>query len=189
MSSGKPISNTSVRVLDADGNDAPERVIGEIALKSDSMLTGYYNRPGITEKAFLGEWYLTGDYGYFADGELYVSGRKKEMIIVGGKNIYPQDIEMLVYEIPGIHAGRAVAFGIYDESGGTEEVVVVAESDLADETEQRKLADDVRKYVTINSAVALRYVRIVPAKWIIKTSSGKPARTANKEKYLKESAG
>lgn len=189
MSSGKPISNTSVRVLDVDGNDIPERVIGEIALKSDSMLTGYYNRPGITEKAFLGEWYLTGDYGYFADGELYVSGRKKEMIIVGGKNIYPQDIETLVYEIPGIHAGRAVAFGIYDESGGTEEVVVVAESDLTDEAEQRKLADDVRKYVTINSAVALRYVKIVPAKWIIKTSSGKPARTANKEKYLKEIAG
>ncbi len=189
MSSGKPLSNTSVRVLDPDGNDVPERVIGEIALKSDSMLTGYYNRPGITEKAFRGEWYLTGDYGYFADGELYVSGRKKEMIIVGGKNIYPQDIEMLVYEVDGVHAGRAVAFGIYDEQGGTEEVVVVAESDLSSEADQLKLADDVRKYVTVNSAVALRYVKIVPAKWIIKTSSGKPARTANKEKYIKEIAG
>lgn len=188
MSSGKPISNTSVRVLDVDGNDVPERVIGEIALQSNCMLNGYFNRPDITEKAFKDGWYITGDYGYFADGELYVSGRKKEMIIVGGKNIYPQDIETLVYEVPGVHAGRAVAFGVYDERSGTEEVVVVAESELTDQAAQFKLADDVRKHVTINSAVALRYVKIVPAKWIIKTSSGKAARTANREKYLEEMA-
>ena len=86
----------------------------------------------------------------------------------------------------GVHAGRAVAFGVFDERSGTEEVVVVAESDLSDEEKQFKLADEVRKYVTTNSAVALRVVRIVPSKWIIKTSSGKPARTANKEKYLEE---
>lgn len=188
MSSGKPIPNTEVRVLDPHGNDVPERVIGEIALKSNSMLSGYYNRPGITEKSFNGEWYLTGDYGYFAAGELYVSGRKKEMIIVGGKNIYPQDIETLVYEVNGVHAGRAVAFGVYDDRSGTEEVVVVAEADITDEAEQRSLADAVRKHVTTNSAVALRYVQIVPKMWIIKTSSGKAARTANKEKYLKEFA-
>lgn len=188
MSSGQPIRNTQVRVLDTSGNEVPERVIGEIALQSDCMLTSYYNRPGITEKSFVDGWYMTGDYGYFADGELYVSGRKKEMIIVGGKNIYPQDIETLVYEVDGVHAGRAVAFGIYDERSGTEEVVVVAEADVAGEDEQRKLADDVRKYVTTNSAIALRYVQIVPKKWIVKTSSGKPSRTANKEKYLKEFA-
>lgn len=188
MSSGTPIPNTEVRVLDKAGNDVPERVIGEIALKSNCMLTGYYNRPGITEKSFNGDWYMTGDYGYFAGGELYVSGRKKEMIIVGGKNIYPQDIETLVYEVDGVHAGRAVAFGVFDDRSGTEEVVVVAESDLTDEADQFKLADAVRKHVTTNSAIALRYVQIVPKMWIIKTSSGKPARTANKEKYLKEFA-
>jgi fatty-acyl-CoA synthase len=188
MSSGTPIPNTEVRVLDPDGNEVPERVIGEISLKSNCMLTGYYNRPGITEKSFNGEWYMTGDYGYFADGELYVSGRKKELIIVGGKNIYPLDIETLVYEVDGVHAGRATAFGIYDEQNGTEEVVVVAESDLDGEADQAQLADAVRKHVTKNSAVALRYVQIVPKMWIIKTSSGKPARTANKEKYLKEFA-
>ena len=189
MSSGRPISNTRVRVLDKDGTDAPPGVVGEIALQSDSMLTGYYNRPDLTRKAFRDGWYLTGDYGYFSNGELFVSGRKKEMIIVGGKNIYPQDIEMLVYEVPGIHPGRAVAFGIYDERSGTEEVVVVAESDVHESEARRALADAVRQHVTKNSPVALRHVEIVDAKWILKTSSGKPARTANREKYLRLRGG
>jgi len=188
MSSGQAIENTEICIFNPDGKEVEGRVIGEIALKSNSMLTGYYNRPGITEKSFLDDWYMTGDYGYFVGKELYVSGRKKEMIIVGGKNIYPQDIERLVYEVPGIHAGRAVAFGVYDERTGTEDVVVVAESELSEQDQIFKLADQVRKYVTTNSAVALRYVKIVPQKWILKTSSGKAARSANKEKYLTETA-
>ena len=186
MSSGKPISNTRVRVLDKKGRDAPPRVIGEIAIQSDSMLTGYYNRPDLTQKAFRDGWYLTGDYGYFVGDELFVVGRKKEMIIVGGKNIYPQDIEALVYEVPGIHPGRAVAFGIYDERSGTEEVVVVAEANTDDEQTRQQLADAVRQHVTQNAPIALRFVKIVGAQWIIKTSSGKPARSANREKYLAE---
>ncbi|MCF6278560.1 MAG: AMP-binding protein, partial [Anaerolineales bacterium] len=188
MSSGRAIQNTQVRVLDPNGREVDDRVIGEIALQSNCMLSGYYNRPEITKKSFADGWYLTGDYGYLLDGELFVSGRKKEMIIVGGKNIYPQDIEMLVYEVDGIHAGRAVAFGVYDERTGTEEVVVVAEADIEDQDERFKLADAVRRHVTTNSAVALRYVTIVGSQWILKTSSGKAARLANKEKYLAEFA-
>ena len=187
MSSGQVIPNTRVRVIDPDGKEVQEREIGEIALKSDCMLTGYYNRPKTTAKAFRGEWYLTGDFGYLVGEELFVSGRKKELIIVGGKNIYPQDLERLVYEVEGIHAGRAVAFGLYDERTGTEEVVIVAEADVATDEARLILADEVRKYVTQNSAVTLRQVKIVPEKWIVKTSSGKAARGANKEKYLRES--
>lgn len=186
MSSGRPIPNTRVRVLDEKGEELPERVIGELALQSNCMLTGYYNRPGITKKAFLDGWYLTGDYGYIADGEVYVTGRKKDMLIIGGKNVYPQDLEMLVYEVDGVHPGRAVAFGIYDERAGTEEVVVVAEAEGISSEEKQQLADRIRQHVTKNSAIALRYVHIVEAKWILKTSSGKPSRLANKDKYLAE---
>ena len=103
------------------------------------MLTGYYHRPDVTEKAFRAGWYLTGDLGYLSNGELFVTGRKKDMIIVGGKNIYPQDLEMLVNQIPGVHSGRAVAFGVFDETQGTEEVVVVAEVD--EESPERKKGD------------------------------------------------
>ena len=86
----------------------PSATIGELALRSDCMLTGYYHRPDATEKAFLDGWYLTGDFGYMADGEVYVAGRKKDLIIVGGKNVYPQDLELLAMQVPGVHAGRVV---------------------------------------------------------------------------------
>jgi acyl-CoA synthetase (AMP-forming)/AMP-acid ligase II len=186
MSSGHPLPNTQTRVVDESGNDVPERVIGEIMLKSNCMLSGYYNRPDATEAALRDGWYMTGDYGFLADGELYVSGRKKDMIIVGGKNIYPQDLESLTSEVPGVHPGRAVAFGMYDEEAGTEEVVIIAEADSEDPSEQEAIADAIRKHVTKSSAIALRHVKVVDEKWIVKTSSGKTARSANKEKFLRE---
>jgi acyl-CoA synthetase (AMP-forming)/AMP-acid ligase II len=186
MSSGCVLSNTRVRIVDEHRHEVPERTVGEVALHSDCMLTGYYNRPDLTKKAFHDGWYLTGDYGYLSNGELYVTGRKKDMIIVGGKNIYPQDLEALASEVDGVHNGRTVAFGLYDERQGTEEVVIVAEAETSDPDEQQRIADAVRQHVTKNSAVALRYVHIVGPKWVLKTSSGKVARSANKEKYLKE---
>lgn len=189
MSSGYPLENGQIRILDENGNDLPEYVIGEVALKSDCMLTGYFNRPDLTEKAFRNGWYLTGDYGFISEGELFVSGRKKDMIIVGGKNVYPQDLEMLSYEVPGVHAGRSVAFGMYDEEQGTEEVVIIAEVDSEDAAEQQRIADALRAHITRNSAIALRHVKVVGPKWILKTSSGKTARSANREKFLKELQG
>jgi fatty-acyl-CoA synthase len=186
MSSGRVIPGTRVRILNPEGQDLPDRVIGEIALQSDCMLTGYYNRPDATAAALRDGWYLTGDYGYSLDGEIFVSGRKKDMIIVGGKNVYPQDLESLAYEVPGIHAGRAVAFGIEDKKAGTEEVVIVAEVDTEASAERQAIADALRRHVSQNSAIVLRYVHLVGPKWILKTSSGKTARSANREKYLQE---
>jgi len=186
MSSGRPLENVEVKVMDETGNEVPDRVIGELALHSDCILSGYFNRPDLTEKVFRDGWYLTGDYGYISNGEVFVSGRKKDMIIVGGKNIYPQDLESLTYEVPGVHAGRSVAFGMFDEAQGTEDVVIIAEGDSDDPVEQQKIADAIRLHVTKNSAIALRHVKVVGPKWILKTSSGKTARSANKEKFLKE---
>jgi acyl-CoA synthetase (AMP-forming)/AMP-acid ligase II len=186
MSSGQPLENVKVKAVDEHGQEVPDRVIGELALQSNCMLTGYFNRPELTEKSFRAGWYLTGDYGYISNGEVFVSGRKKDMIIVGGKNIYPQDLESLTYEVPGVHAGRSVAFGMFDETQGTEDVVIIAEGDAEDPEEQQKIADAIRLHVTKNSAIALRYVRVVGPKWILKTSSGKTARSANKEKFLRE---
>ncbi len=186
MSSGRALHNTRILILAENGDVLPDRVIGEIALQSDYMLTGYYHRPDATEKAMRDGWYLTGDYDYTLNGEVFVAGRKKDMIIVGGKNIYPQDLESLAYEVPGIHAGRAVAFSIEDTKAGTEEVVVVAEVDTDETEERQKIADALRRHITQNSAVALRYAHIVSPKWILKTSSDKTARSANREKFLQE---
>ncbi len=186
MSSGRPLENVKLRVLDEKGADVAERVIGEIVLKSDCMLTGYYNRDDLTKEAFADGWYRTGDYGYMVRDDVFVTGRKKDMIIVGGKNVYPQDLEMLAYEVPGVHAGRSVAFGIFDDAQGTEDVVLIAEADTEDASEQQKIADAIRYHVTKNSAVALRHVKVVGPKWIVKTSSGKTARGANKAKFIDE---
>ncbi len=186
VSAGKPIPNTQVKVIDPQGNPLPDRHIGEIALKSNCMLTEYYHRPETTQKAFLDGWYLTGDYGYMLDGEVYITGRKKDLIIVGGKNIYPQDLERIANTVPGVHPGRAVAFGIFSQKMGTEQVVIVAEVDSENEEERREIADEIRKTVTQESAVALRHVHIVDEGWIIKTSSGKTARLANRDKFIQE---
>jgi fatty-acyl-CoA synthase len=193
LSAGQPIQNTSVRVVDVQGRDLPERHIGEIALKSNCMLSGYYHRPDLKEKAFLDGWYLTGDLGYLAEGEVFVTGRKKDLIIVGGKNIYPQDLERLANEVEGVYPGRAVAFGIYNEQAGTEDVVIIAETasepDAADYAAQiERLAAEIRQRVTRGSDVALRHVYVAPRNWLIKTSSGKIARQANREKYLQETS-
>lgn len=184
LSAGRPLENVEVRVLGDDRNPLPDRAIGEIALRSNCMLTGYYHRPDATAQAFHEGWYLTGDLGYLADGEVYITGRKKDLIIVGGKNVYPQDLEYVANEVPGVYPGRVVAFGVYDEQAGTEEVVLVAETDATDEAERQRIADEIRVRVTKGTAVALRLVELVPREWLIKTSSGKIARGANRERYL-----
>jgi fatty-acyl-CoA synthase len=185
-SSGHPLPNVKIRVVDESFGDLPDCIVGEIAVQSNCMLSEYFNRPDATEAAVKDGWYLTGDYGYISNGELFVSGRKKDLIIVGGKNVYPQDLEALASEVPGVHKGRTVAFGMYDEEEGTEEVVIIAEAESTSPSEQEAIADAIRKHVTKSSAIALRHVKVVDDKWIIKTSSGKTARSANKEKFLKE---
>ncbi len=188
LSAGRPIRNVEVKVVDEQGAALPERQVGELALRSDCMLTGYYHRADATEKAFRDGWYLTGDFGYMAGGEVYVAGRKKDLIIVGGKNVYPQDIELLAMQVSGVHAGRVSAFGVFNEASGTEDVVVVAEVDTSDPEARRQIAEGIRQAVNRGSAIALRHVHIVSAPWIVKTSSGKTARLANRDKYLAEMA-
>ncbi len=188
VSAGKPLENTYVRIVDEKGGELPDRYLGEIILQSNCMLTGYYHREDATEKVMLDGWFKTGDLGYLADGELYISGRKKDLIIVGGKNVYPQDIESVVNEIEGVHPGRNVAFGIFNDDRGTEEVVVIAELEPGYEEQSQVISGRIRQQVTQSTAVALRHVHLVNGFWLIKTSSGKIARAANKEKYIAEMA-
>ena len=186
LSTGKPLKNVSVAIVGEKDNFLDERQVGEVLVKSDCLFNGYYNRPDLTKKSFLKEWFRTGDFGYMADGELYITGRKKDLIIVGGKNIYPQDLEAIAMEVEGVHPGRTVAFGVFNEKSGTEDVVLVAEVDVDSEFLKEKISREIKDKVTRNSAIALRHVYLVDEKWLIKTSSGKIARSANRDKYLKE---
>ena len=189
VSGGPAIENSEIKIVSDQGIELPERQLGEILIKSNCMLTEYYLRPDETAQSLVDGWFKTGDLGYLAGGELYISGRKKDLIIVGGKNIYPQDIEAIVMEVEGVHPGRTVAFGIYNEEKGTEDVVVVAEIEPTHSENERTIGEEIRKRVTQSTAVALRHVFLVDEMWLIKTSSGKTARNANKAKYLKEVLG
>ena len=189
LSAGRPLANTRLKIVSEHGKELPERVVGEVALQSDCMLTGYYHRADADEKALRAGWFLTGDYGYLAGGELYVVGRKKDLIIVGGRNIYPLDLETLAMEVPGVHAGRVSAFGVFNDESGTEDVVIVAEVDILDPDERQRISDNIRIAINRGSAVALRSVYLVGQHWLVKTSSGKNARLANRDKYLAEIKG
>jgi acyl-CoA synthetase (AMP-forming)/AMP-acid ligase II len=184
LSSGAPIPGTEIVILDDNFERLPERRVGEIALRSDCMLTEYFHRPDLTAKAFHDGWYLSGDYGYRAGGELFVTGRKKDLIIVAGKNIYPQDLEFIADRIPGVHPGRSVAFGVDNELAGTEDVVILVEAEPG--SDEPGVSDAVRGAIAHQTDVVAREVRVVPPMWLIKTSSGKISRTRCREKYLKE---
>jgi acyl-CoA synthetase (AMP-forming)/AMP-acid ligase II len=186
LSCGRPIPNCAIRVVDDRRADVSERQIGEVAVRSDSMLSGYYRREDLTAQVMFDGWYLTGDLGYVANGELYITGRKKDLIIVGGKNVYPQDLESIASDVPGVHPGRVVAFGVPDPRLGTESVVMVCEVETEDEDQRSEIGREVRMRVARQTEVALSDVLLVDAKWLHKTSSGKIARGANREKYLKE---
>ncbi len=186
VSCGRPISGTRVAVADEKGHLLPERSVGELILRSDCMLSEYYRRPDATTEAIRNGWYFTGDMGYLADGQVFVTGRKKDLIIVGGKNIYPQDLEAIANLTPGLYPGRSVAFGVLDPEVGSESIVMVCEleDELATPEVQESIEQELRRRVVAQTEVALKDVRLVGRKWLIKTSSGKIARSANRDKYL-----
>ena len=188
VSCGLPISGTDLAIVDEAGQLLPERYVGEIIIRSNSMLSEYYRRPDLTEQAIRNDWYHTGDMGYLAEGHLYVSGRKKDLIIVGGKNIYPQDLEAIANDVPGLYPGRTVAFGVSDERLGSEGIVMVCElAQTPDAAEMKTIESQLRRRIVQDLDVTLADVRLVNKRWLLKTSSGKIARSANREKYIQGS--
>lgn len=196
VSSGRRLPNTEVRILPEpatvhasepqDYGPAPGQV-GEILIKSDCLFKGYYNRPELTREAIVDGWYHTGDLGFMVDEELYVIGRKKDLIIVGGENIYPQDIEEIIANHPAIHEGRVVALGAYNPETGTEDIIVVAEvEDEALLANTSAIEQELRSRVISGIGVAVGTILLKPQKWIVKSTAGKPARSTTFEKLLKE---
>jgi acyl-CoA synthetase (AMP-forming)/AMP-acid ligase II len=185
VSSGAPIDGCDVRIVDERRAELPDGQVGEIVVRSVSIFDGYSNNPEQTAKVLEKGWYYTGDYGFRLGREHYIIGRKKDIIIVAGKNLYPEDIEDAVNSATGVYPGRVIAFGAEDEAAGTEQICVVAETDAA--------SDDQRKHVRravveagMRVDVTISRVYLVPPRWLIKSSAGKPSRSANRDRALSE---
>ncbi len=184
---GPPKHGAEVRVVDADGVPLPDRRIGEIEVRCDYRMREYHRRPDLTDAAFRDGWFRARDLGYMVGGEVYVVGRTSDLIIVGGRNVAPEDIEAVAEQVPGALLGRTVAFGLTDERAGTERVILVCETAQTDDREhQLALERELRRAITHALEIALGEVRMVERGWIVKTSSGKKARGDNREKYRQQ---
>ncbi len=185
VSSGHPISGCEVRIIDSQGLDLADDLVGEIAISSVSLFEEYRNNPAATAAVMKDGWYFSGDYGFRHGGELYVIGRKKDIIIIAGKNIYPEDVEDAIGGVPHVTPGRVVAFGVEDEKSGTESMCIVAETKLESPEDHRSLRRAiVRAGMEIDITINRAY--LAPPRWLIKSSSGKPSRKANSERAVVE---
>jgi len=187
VSSGAPIPNTEVNIIAADGSTCPEAVAGEIHVCTPSMFSGYWGSEGFQTNSLHDGWHATGDYGFLVDGELFVIGRLKDIVIVGGNNIFPEDVEGVVNTIRGIYPGRVVAFGVDDKDYGTQSLAIVAEMKENPSVEAASdLEAAIRKTVLTTIGIAPRYVVVVPQRWIVKSTAGKISRRETRERFLQE---
>jgi fatty-acyl-CoA synthase len=181
---GKPFPEHLVAIVDDDGRKLGERQVGQIISRGPSTTHGYFQEPELTaaawKKSFDGEtWLHTGDLGYIADGTLYICGRIKDIIIIRGRNFYPQDIEWVVSELPGVRRGNVVAFGV--DVDGEEQLVICAEAFQADAA---GLVDQITQAVAAQVGLSVHKVEIVPQGSLPRTSSGKPQRRKTKQMFL-----
>jgi fatty-acyl-CoA synthase len=189
VSSGPPIPGMEVSIAGPDGTPSPPGQIGEIRLRGLSVMDDYLTPSDAgaaeTRRAFAGDFYRTGDRGALVDGHVYVTGRQKDLIIIGGVNLHPEDLEAAVSGVEGIHPGRVIALGLDDERLGTERLVVVAEAnEPRDLARSPAIEADARRAVLAVSGVAPSKVFVVPPQWIVKSTAGKPARAETKARLL-----
>ena len=185
MSTGRPLPGVEIEVIAEDGRPKADRELGEIRVRSPFNFIGYFKNAEATASAVRDGWYYTGDLGYRVGSELFVTCRKKDLLIVGGVNVWPQDIEDLAYAVPGVHPGRAVAFSEFDPANQTERVVILAESD-AEGAEQTKIISSIRQRVVANLQLANFDVHLVSPGWLVKSSSGKISRTVSRDQWRAE---
>jgi 1-acyl-sn-glycerol-3-phosphate acyltransferase len=189
VSCGPPLPRHEVRVLDRAGHALDERVEGRIEFRGPSVTEGYWRNPAATRAARHDGWMDSGDLGYWADGELYVTGRQKDLIIKAGRNLYPQEVEDIVGAVPGIRKGCVAAFGVHDPSVGTERLVVVAETRTRPGPEREQLRAAVLDRVVAALGIPADVVVIADPHAVLKTSSGKVRRSATRAVYLAGALG
>lgn len=190
VSAGHALPEHEIRVVDNDGQDVPDRTVGRIAFRGPSMTSGYYKKPEATAAMTLpGGWLDSGDLGYFAGGHIHIAGRRKDLIIKGGRNLVPQEIEEAAAEVEGVRRGCVVAFGTQLAELGTEALVVVAETRVTEAAERERIESAVIDRISAAVEVPPDRVVLAPPGAVLKTSSGKVRRAATRERFLSGAIG
>ena len=179
---GKAVKDMIIEVREEEGSILPDRVIGKIWCTGPSIMTGYFRDEESTAACMQNGWLDTGDMGYLSDGYIFVVGRAKDMIIINGKNHWPQDIEWAVEQLPGFKAGDIAAFSI-TTVGGEEAPAVLVQCRTSDEAERNKLREQIKDKVRSVTGMNC-VVELVPPRTLPRTSSGKMSRAKARNLYL-----
>lgn len=178
VSCGVPFPGHELVVVDDDGKPLPERRVGHVWSRGPSVTPGYFENPEATAEGFGDGWLKTGDLGYFADGNLFICGRSKDLIIVRGANFYPQDLEWVASDLEGVRRGNVVAFSVLKD--GTEELVIAAEASSQDAP---RLREELNQAISSSFGITPMHVALVRVGELPKTSSGKAQRRKTKAMY------
>jgi len=183
VSVGVPIPGFELRIVDEFGREVGDREDGEVQFRGPSATRDYYRNPTATRALFDGNWLRSGDRGYLVAGELYLTGRSKDLIIRAGRNLYPYALEQAVGELPGVRRGCVAVFGASGGDSGTERVVVVAETRELDPDRRARLVVRIGELANDHLGVAADDVLLVPPHTVLKTSSGKIRRAPLADLY------
>jgi len=178
---GRPVPGLQISITDpGTGDPCEDRQVGELRIAGNSLTIGYYNQPEATEELITDGWLNTGDLAYTVGGELVICGRIKDVIIVGGRNVYPQDIEKVVGEVEGVRTGNVIAFGVEGRQGA-QNIIVVAETKVVGGDDLRR---EITRQVTESVGIPPKDVVLVEPGSVPKTSSGKLQRSGCRLQYL-----
>jgi fatty-acyl-CoA synthase len=187
---GRPLRGHDVRIVSARGGVLGERTEGAIHFRGPSVMQGYFHNPEATAEVAQGDgWFDSGDLGYWADGDLFITGRVKDVIIAAGRNIHPQEVEEAAGDVPGVRRGCVAAFGVADSRSGTERLVVVAETRERSASAQGALSDAIVARVVDAIGIPPDQVVIAPPGTVPKSSSGKIRRSATKQLFASGTLG
>jgi 1-acyl-sn-glycerol-3-phosphate acyltransferase len=186
---GRPLAGYEIRIADEAGRELAERTVGRVEFKGPSATSGYFRNPEATRALFDGDWLDSGDLGYIAAGELYLTGRSKDIMIRGGQNLYPYELEEAVGNVPGVRKGCVAVFAAPDPAKGSERVVVLAETREADETKRAALRTQINALAVELIGGPADDVVLAPPHTVLKTSSGKIRRAASRELYQRGAIG
>lgn len=184
-SCGKPLPGNRIRIVGEAGETLDEDIVGEIEFKGSSTTTGYFHNPQKTRELFHGRWARTGDLGFIHSGELYISGRKKDLIIKAGRNIHPQELEEAIGNLAGVRKGCVAVFAVTNVLGEEPKLIVAAETREKDPVLKKRMMKVITKLGRDILEVNVDETILLPPHSVLKTSSGKIRRAATKEAYIK----